>query len=360
MRDVFNFGAGPAILPESVLQKAADEMLNYKDSGMSVMEMSHRGKEFKGIIEKAEADLREIMDIPDNYKVLFVQGGASLQFSMIPLNIMNKNKRCDFINTGQWTKKAISEAKKFGTVNIIATSENDNFTQIPDITSDMLSKDADYVHIATNNTIYGTAYNNIPDTGDVPLVADMSSNILSAPIDVSKFGIIFAGAQKNIGPAGVTIVIIREDLIGNAGDKVPALLDYKTYADAGSMYNTPPCYSIYIAGLVFEWIKEKGGLVAMEKLNKEKADILYDYIDSSKLFNSPVRKEDRSLMNVPFVTGNDELDGKFIKQASEKGLKPLKGHRTVGGMRASIYNAMPIEGVKRLVEFMKEFEKDNK
>ena len=360
MRDVFNFSAGPAILPESVLQKAADEMLDYKDSGMSIMEMSHRGKEFKGVIEKAEADLREIMDIPGNYKVLFVQGGASLQFSMIPLNIMNKNKRCDFINTGQWTKKAISEAKKFGTVNVIATSENDNFTQIPDITPEMLSKDADYLHIATNNTIYGTAYNKIPDTGGVALVADMSSNILSAPIDVSKFGIIFAGAQKNIGPAGVTIVIIREDLIGHADEKVPALLDYKTYADAGSMYNTPPCYSIYIAGLVFEWIKEKGGLAAMEKLNKDKANLLYDYIDSSDLFSSPVKKEDRSLMNIPFVTGNDKLDEKFIKQAAEKGLKTLKGHRSVGGMRASIYNAMPVEGVKRLVEFMKEFEKENK
>ena len=356
MAKIYNFSAGPAVLPELVLKKAASELVDYKGCGMSVMELSHRGKEFMGIIEKAEADLREIMNIPKNYKVLFLQGGASLQFAMVPLNLM-KNKKADFVNTGQWTKKAISEAKKYGTVNVVATSEEDTFSYIPELDSAKFSKDADYFHIATNNTIYGTLYKNLPDTGDVPLVGDMSSNILSEPIDVSKFGIIFAGAQKNIGPAGVTIVIIREDLVGDVGPEVPTLLSYKTQVENASLYNTPPCYSIYMAGLVFEWIKEMGGLEEMKKYNEKKAGLLYDFIDNSKLFKSPVKKENRSLMNVPFVTGNKDLDAKFIQEASEKGLKTLKGHRSVGGMRASIYNAMPIEGVEALVDCMEEFEK---
>ena len=356
MARVYNFSAGPAVLPEEVLKKAAQEMLDYKGSGISVMEMSHRGKEFKEIIESAEMNLRELMNIPENYKVLFLQGGASLQFAMVPLNLMRKSKKADFVHTGQWTKKAIAEAKKFGEVNIVVTSEQDNFTYIPKLDPKTFSKDADYFHIATNNTIYGTAYKEIPETGNVPLVADMSSNILSEPIDVSKFGLIFAGAQKNIGPAGVTIVIIRDDLVGEAAKNVPTLLDYKIHVDNGSLYNTPPCYAIYIAGLVFEWLKQNGGLETMQKRNKEKAQILYDYLDRSTLFSNPVQKTSRSIMNVPFVTGNEELDAKFIEEASKCGLKSLKGHRTIGGMRASIYNAMPIEGVKALVSFMKEFE----
>ncbi|MBN2484010.1 MAG: 3-phosphoserine/phosphohydroxythreonine transaminase [Candidatus Omnitrophica bacterium] len=359
MNRIYNFSAGPATLPKEVLEKAAEEMLDYKGCGMSVMEMSHRGKEFKGIIERCEATLREIMGIPNNYRVLFLQGGASLQFAMVPLNLMTKHKKADYVHTGQWTKKAITEAKKYGTVNIIASSEKENFTYIPKLSPATFSKDADYFYIVTNNTIYGTAYKTLPDTGDVPLVADMSSNILSEPIDVTKFGLIFAGAQKNIGPAGVTLVIIREDLAGHARDITPTLLDYQTHIESGSMYNTPPCYSIYIAGRVFEWIRQKGGLTAMKKINEEKAQLLYDYLDNSKLFRSPVKKEDRSLMNVPFVTGNAELDAKFIEEAGKRGLKTLKGHRTVGGMRASIYNAMPIDGIKTLVAFMREFEKEN-
>ena len=359
MARVYNFSAGPAVLPEEVLKQAADEMLDYKGSGMGVMEMSHRGKEFTGIIQEAEADLRELMGIPDNYKVLFLQGGASLQFAMVPLNLMSKSKKVDIVHTGQWTKKAISEAKKFGTVNIVASSEAENYTYVPELDPKTFSKDADYFYICTNNTIYGTKYAEIPDTGNTPLVADMSSNVLSEPIDVKKFGVIFAGAQKNIGPAGVTIVIIREDLVGNAAAGVPTLLDYKTHVEGGSMYNTPPCYSIYIAGLVFKLIKKQGGLKAMKEKNEKKAAILYDYLDSSKLFKSPVRKKSRSLMNVPFVTGDEELDAKFIEQAGKRGLKTLKGHRTVGGMRASIYNAMPVEGVQALVDFMKEFERTN-
>ncbi|MCK5083448.1 MAG: 3-phosphoserine/phosphohydroxythreonine transaminase [Candidatus Omnitrophica bacterium] len=360
MANIYNFSAGPAVLPKAVLKKAADEMLDYKGSGMSVMELSHRGKEFTQIIESAEATLREIMDIPENYKVLFLQGGASLQFSMIPLNLMTVNKKADYVHTGQWSKKAIAEARKCGEVNIVASSEENNFTNIPKLDPSTFSKDADYFYIVTNNTIYGTEYKDIPQTGDIPIIADMSSNILSAPVDVSKFGMIFAGAQKNIGPAGVTLVIIREDLVGKAGDSVPALLNYKTQVDGKSLYNTPPCYSIYIAGLVFEWIKEQGGLAAIGKHNQEKAKVLYDYIDQSGLFSSPVGKESRSLMNVPFVTGDKELDAKFIEEASKRGLKTLKGHRTIGGMRASIYNAMPKKGIETLVEFMKEFEKDNK
>ncbi|MBN1870660.1 MAG: 3-phosphoserine/phosphohydroxythreonine transaminase [Candidatus Omnitrophica bacterium] len=360
MANIFNFSAGPAVLPKEVLKQAADEMLDYKGSGMSVMELSHRGKEFTQIIEQAEANLREILAIPANYHVLFLQGGASLQFAMIPMNLMVKNKKADYVHTGEWSKKAISEAKRFGTVNVVASSEKDNFTYIPELNPAKFSKDADYFYIVTNNTIYGTEYKEIPQTGDVPLIADMSSNILSAPIDVSKFGLIFAGAQKNIGPAGMAIVIIRADLVGKAADTVPSLMNYKIHVENKSLFNTPPCYTIYIAGLVFEWIKKQGGLAAMEKRNREKAEILYDYLDRSSLFRSPVKPECRSLMNIPFVTGNEELDNKFIAEASKRGLKTLKGHRTVGGMRASIYNAMPKEGVEALVQFMKEFEKSNK
>jgi phosphoserine aminotransferase len=359
MARIYNFSAGPAVLPEEVLKKAAQELVDYRGCGMSVMEMSHRGGDFKKIFEKTEADLREIMAIPANYKVLFLQGGASLQFAMVPLNLMTKNKKADYLQTGQWTKKAISEAKKFGKVNIVASSEDKNFSYVPKLDPAKFDKEADYFYMVTNNTIYGTAYREFPNTGDVPLVADMSSNILSEPIDVSKFGLIFAGAQKNIGPAGLTIVIIREDLIGRAPENVPTLLNYKPHAEEGSMYNTPPCYSIYIAGLVFEWIKENGGLDAMKVRNETKAAVLYDFLDKSKLFRSPVEKSSRSIMNIPFVTGNEALDEKFLKEAGAKGFKTLKGHRSVGGMRASIYNAMPIDGVKALVAFMKEFEKTN-
>lgn len=359
MRKVYNFSAGPAMLPEEVLKKAASEMLNYKGCGMSVMELSHRGKEFMGIIEAAEANLRELMAIPKNYKVLFLQGGASLQFSMVPINLMQKNKKANYVHTGQWSKKAIAEAKKVGQVNIVASSEDKNFSYIPELDPAKFAQDVDYFYIVTNNTIEGTVFKNIPKTGNIPLVADMSSNILSEPIDVSQFGLIFAGAQKNIGPAGVTIVIIREDLIGKAPANTPTLLDYKTHAEEKSLYNTPPCYAIYIAGLVFEWMKEKGGLSAIAKMNYEKAKILYDFLDKSRLFKSPVRKDCRSIMNVPFLTGSNELDEKFVAEASKRGLKTLKGHRSVGGMRASIYNAMPREGVEALVEFMEEFEKAN-
>jgi len=359
MRKVYNFSAGPAMLPEEVLKKAASEMLDYKGCGMSVMELSHRGKEFVGIIEAAEANLRALMAIPKNYKVLFLQGGASLQFSMVPINLMQKSKKADYVHTGQWSKKAIAEAKKVGKVNIIASSEDKNFSYIPDLNPAKFSKDADYFYIVTNNTIEGTVYKKIPQTGSIPLVADMSSNILSEPIDVSQFGLIFAGAQKNIGPAGVTVVIIREDLIGKAPANTPTLLDFKTHAEEKSLYNTPPCYAIYIAGLVFEWMKQKGGVNAVAELNHEKAKILYDYFDRSKMFKSPVRKDCRSIMNVPFATNSEQLDEKFLAEASKRGLKTLKGHRSVGGMRASIYNAMPIEGVKTLVAFMEEFEKQN-
>lgn len=359
MTRAYNFSAGPACLPEEVLKKAQEQMLDYNGCGMSVMELSHRGKEFKKIIAEAEADLREILKIPDNYKVLFLQGGASLQFAMVPLNLALKNKKADYVNTGQWTKKAIKEAKKYLNVNVVASSEETNFDRIPELDTNTFSKDADYFYIVTNNTIYGTVYNKIPDTKSIPLVADMSSNILSEEIDVSKYGVIFAGAQKNIGPAGVTIVIIREDLVKDLDDSITTLLSYKTHVDAESMYNTPPCYSIYMAGLVFKYIKQKGGLKYMQSYNQEKAKILYDYLDSSSMFSSPVKKENRSLMNVPFVTQDKDLDEKFIKQAAENGLKTLKGHRTVGGMRASIYNAMPKEGVVALVEFMKKFEQEN-
>ena len=359
MARVFNFSAGPANLPEAVLQKAASELVEYQDAGMSVMEMSHRSKDFDAIIKGAEATLREIMNIPDNYKVLFLQGGASSQFSMVPLNLF-KNKKCDLVHTGQWTKKALSEIKRYGEVNIIATSEDKTFSYIPELDKSKFSSDADFFYICTNNTIYGTKFSALPETGNVPLIADMSSNILSEEIDVSKFGVIFAGAQKNIGPAGVTVVIIREDLISDPMENTPVMMQYKTHADADSLYNTPPTYGIYMAKLVFEWIKENGGIGAMQKINEEKAAILYDFLDQSELFSATVEGADRSIMNIPFVTGNDDLDAKFVKEAADAGFKTLKGHRSVGGMRASIYNAMPTEGVQKLVDFMKKFETENK
>ena len=323
------------------------------------MEMSHRSKDYQAIIDEAEANLREIMQIPDNYKVLFLQGGASTQFSMVPLNLMTKNGKADYIITGQWAKKAYKEGAKYGAARAVASSEDKTFSYIPKVSAADIDPEADFVHICFNNTIYGTKYNYIPETNGVPLVADISSCILSEPIDVKKFGILYAGAQKNVAPAGLTIVIIREDLIGNAMPITPVMLDYKIHAENGSMYNTPPCYTIYIAGLVFKWLKGLGGLEAMKKRNEEKAKLLYDFLDSSKLFRGTVVPEDRSLMNVPFVTGNEELDAKFVKAATAAGFVNLKGHRTVGGMRASIYNAMPIEGVAALVEFMKKFEEEN-
>jgi len=360
MSRVYNFSAGPAVLPEEVLREAAEEMLDYKGTGMSVMEMSHRSKAFEEIIGDAEKTLREIMNIPDNYKVLFLQGGGSQQFAMIPMNLM-KNKVADYIVTGQWAKKAASEAKIYGKVNIIASSEDKTFTYIPDLKNLKISDDADYVYICHNNTIYGTKYNELPETGDKILVADMSSDILSEPVDVTKYGLIFAGVQKNIGPAGVVIAIIREDLItDDVLPGTPTMLKYKIHADNNSLYNTPPAYGIYICGKVFKWVQNKGGLEGMKKINEEKASILYDYLDSSSMFKGTVVKKDRSLMNVPFVTGSNELDAKFIKEAKVAGFENLKGHRSVGGMRASIYNAMPIEGVKVLVDFMKKFEEENK
>lgn len=359
MARVYNFSAGPSMLPEEVLKTAADEMLEYGTTGQSVMEMSHRSKEYGEIIKTAEQDLRDIMNIPDNYEVLFLQGGASTQFAMVPFNLMNKNHKADYIITGQWANKAYKEAARYGEARIVASSKDKTFSYIPKVKAEDFDKQADYVHICFNNTIYGTKYNYIPDTGDVPLVADISSCILSEPIDVSKFGVLYAGAQKNVAPAGVMIVIIRKDLIGNAMDITPTMLNYATHAENGSMFNTPPCYNIYIAGLVFKWIKKLGGLEEMKKRNEEKAKVLYDFLDSSKLFKGTVVKEDRSLMNVPFVTGNEELDAKFIAEAKNNGFVNIKGHRTVGGMRASIYNAMPLEGVKKLVEFMKKFEEEN-
>lgn len=359
MARVFNFSAGPATLPEAVLKKAQDELVDYNGVGMSVMEMSHRSKDFMAIIEKAKKDLRRLMNIPDNYHILFLQGGASSQFSMVPLNLFSNRKKADYINTGAWSKKAIAEARRYGQVNVVASSEDKNFNYIPDLSGVRFDPEADYVHITSNNTIYGTTYPELPDTGDTPLVCDMSSNILSQEYDISRFGLIYAGAQKNIGPAGVTIVIIREDLAAEALDFTPVMFKYKTHIEAESMYNTPPCYSIYIAGLVFEWLLDMGGVSAMEKKNREKAAILYDYLDQSQFFNSTVKDPYRSTMNVPFVAPTDELSAKFIKEADARGLKTLKGHRSVGGMRASIYNAMPKEGVEKLVEFMKEFEKEN-
>ena len=359
MSKVYNFSAGPAVLPASVLKEAQEEMMDYRGCGMSVMEMSHRSKMFQEIIDEAEADLRDLMNIPDNYKVLFLQGGAALQFAAIPMNLM-KNGVADYIVTGQWAKKAFQEAKKYGKANKIASSEDETFSYIPDCSDLPISEDADYVYICMNNTIYGTVFHELPNTKGKELVADVSSNFLSEPIDVSKFACIMGGVQKNVGPAGVQIVIIREDLLrDDLPDYVPTMLSYKVQADNGSMYNTPPCYGIYMCGKVFKWIKEMGGLEAMKAHNEKKAAILYDFLDNSKLFKGTVRKEDRSLMNVPFVTGNDELDAKFVKEAKAAGLENLKGHRTVGGMRASIYNAMPIEGVETLVAFMKAFEEAN-
>lgn len=359
MSRVYNFSAGPAVLPEEVLKEAAEEMLDYKGTGMSVMEMSHRSKAYETIIKEAEADLRQLMNIPDNYKVLFLQGGASQQFAMIPMNLM-KNGVADYIVTGQWAKKAYQEACMYGKANKIASSEDKTFSYIPDCSDLPISEDADYVYICENNTIYGTKFKTLPNTKGKTLVADVSSCFLSEPVDVSKYGVIYGGVQKNIGPAGVVIVIIREDLITEevlAG--TPTMLRYKTHADAESLYNTPPAYGIYICGKVFQWLKRKGGLSAMKEYNEQKAKLLYDFLDESNMFHGTVVKKDRSLMNVPFVTGSDELDAKFIQEAKKAGLENLKGHRSVGGMRASIYNAMPIEGVERLVAFMKEFEAAN-
>ena len=359
MARVYNFSAGPAVLPEEVLQEAADEMLDYRGTGMSVMEMSHRSKAYDTIIKEAEADLRDLMNIPDNYKVLFLQGGASQQFAMIPMNLM-KNRVADYIVTGQWAKKAYQEASLYGKANKIASSEDKTFSYIPDCSDLPISEDADYVYICENNTIYGTKFKTLPNTKGKPLVADVSSCFLSEPVDVTKYGVIYGGVQKNIGPAGVVIVIIREDLITeDVLPGTPTMLRYKIHADADSLYNTPPAYGIYICGKVFKWLKKMGGLEAMKERNEKKAKILYDYLDESKLFKGTVRKEDRSLMNVPFITGNEELDAKFVKEAKEAGFENLKGHRTVGGMRASIHNAMPIEGVEKLVEFMKKFEAEN-
>lgn len=359
MQRVFNFSAGPGVLPVEVLEKAQKELVCYGDSGMSVMEMSHRSKAYDAIIKKTEAKLREIMNIPDNYKVLFLQGGASLQFAMVPLNLMRNSFKADYIESGQFASKALKEAQKFGTIRVVGSSKADNYTYIPKVAKEQFDQEADYAYICANNTIYGTKFHEYPDTGNVPLVADMSSCILSEVTDVSKFGVIFAGAQKNLGPAGVTLVIIREDLIGHADDKVPAMLNYKLMADNNSMYNTPPTYGIYMLGLMFEWIAEQGGVAALEERNKEKAAMLYDYLDKSKCFKPTAKKEDRSMMNVTFVTGSAELDAKFVKEAADEGLVNLKGHRSVGGMRASIYNAMPIEGIQKLVEFMEKFESEN-
>ncbi len=359
MARVYNFSAGPSMLPESVLRKAAEEMLDYKGSGQSVMEMSHRSKVYEEIISGAEKIIREVMNISDNYHVLFLQGGASAQFAMIPLNLMGTKKKADYINTGMWSKKAISEGKRYGTVNVVATSEDKNFNYIPDMDKIKFDPDAAYVHITTNNTIFGTRYTKLPETGAVPLVADMSSNILSEEYDVNKFGLIYAGAQKNIGPAGVVVVIIRKDLVGHAYDFTPTMFNYKTYAEEQSMFNTPPTYNIYIAKLVFEWVKEQGGVQEIYKTNLLKADLLYDFLDISKTFKATVQKEHRSLMNIPFITGNNELDSEFVKKATASGFVNLKGHRSVGGMRASIYNAMPVQGVKDLVDFMKKFEMEH-
>ncbi|HQN75019.1 MAG TPA: 3-phosphoserine/phosphohydroxythreonine transaminase [Bacillota bacterium] len=357
MKRVWNFSAGPAVLPVEVLQKAADEMLNYENSGMSVMEMSHRSKVFEKIIKDAEKDLRKLMNIPENYKVLFLQGGGHLQFSMVPINLM-KNKVADYIITGEWAVKAYKEAKKYLKANILASSEDKNFTYIPKLDNLAIDPDSDYVYICQNNTIYGTRFTELPNTLGKDLVSDMSSNILSEPVDVSKFALIFAGAQKNIGPAGTTIVIIREDLLrDDLPDFCPTMLGYKIHADKESMYNTPPTYGIYICGLVFKHLLENGGVEAMYEKNLAKAKILYDYLDNSKLFKGTVVKKDRSLMNVTFVTDSEDINNRFVKEATEAGFVNLKGHRSVGGMRASIYNAMPIEGVKALVEFMAEFER---
>ena len=360
MARVYNFSAGPSVLTESVLRTAAEEMLDYKGSGQSVMEMSHRSKTYDAIIKECEALLREVMGVPDNYKVLFLQGGASSQFAMVPLNLMNGSGKADFVLTGQWASKAQQEAARYGEAHVVASSKDKTYSYIPALDPAAFTPDADYFHICLNNTIYGTRFTALPETGDVPLVADVSSCILSEPIDVSRFGLLYAGAQKNMGPAGLTVVIVREDLIGHARDITPTMFNYQIHADNGSMYNTPPCYAIYICKLVLEWVKnDMGGLESMKAYNEKKAGLLYDFLDSSSLFKGTVEKKDRSLMNIPFVTGNEELDAKFVKEAAAAGFVNLKGHRSVGGMRASIYNAMPIEGVEKLVAFMKRFEADN-
>ncbi len=357
MTRVYNFSAGPAVLPEPVLKKAASELVEYRNTGMSVMEMSHRSEDFELIINETENCLRSLMDIPENYKILFLQGGAYSQFSMIPLNLFHQSRRCDAIDTGAWTSKAIAEAKRYGTVNVLASSEDKNYTYIPGVDSSKFDPEADYFHICSNNTIYGTRFMNFPDTGNVPLVVDMSSNILSEKTDVKKCGLIFAGAQKNIGPAGLTIVIIREDLIGHEMEITPTMFKYSIHAENKSLFNTPPTYGIYMAMLVFQHLIGSGGIEETEKSNRYKAGLMYDFLDNSDLFSSPVNPEDRSLMNIPFSTGKEDLDADFIKQAEKNGLVALKGHRSTGGMRASIYNAMPVEGVEKLITFMKEFEK---
>jgi phosphoserine aminotransferase len=359
MTRVFNFSAGPAMLPTEVIEQARQEMPDWRGSGMSVMEMSHRGKEFMSIAEQAEQDLRDLLEIPDNYRLLFLQGGASQQFAMVPLNLMGRGGKADYANTGAWSKKAIAEARRYGEVNVCASSESDGFNSVPDFADWQLSADAAYVHITPNETIGGVEYPGLPDTGDVPIVADMSSTLLSRPIDVSRYGIIYAGAQKNIGPAGLTLVIVREDLIGHAADTVPAMLDYSTHADAGSMYNTPPTYAWYLAGLVFQWLKRRGGLAAMAEINRRKAEKLYAAIDGSDFYANPVKPGNRSWMNVPFTLKDAALDPQFLDGAGKRGLTTLKGHRSVGGMRASIYNAMPEEGVDALIAYMKEFENEH-
>ena len=357
MERLYNFSAGPAVLPREVLEQARDELVNWQGCGMSVMEMSHRGKEYMGIQAQAEADLRELMGIPANYKVLFLQGGASSQFAMVPMNLLRGNASADYLNTGEWSKKAIKEAKKYGAVNVVASSEDKNFSYAPTQDAWKLDPNAAYVHYTPNETIGGVEIFWAPETGQIPLVADMSSTILSRPIDVSKFGLIYAGAQKNIGPAGVTLVIVRDDLIGQVLPGTPTMFDYKTHSENESMYNTPPTYGIYIAGMVFKLLKAKGGLAAMEQTNRLKAGLLYDYLDATDFYNSPVARDNRSLMNIPFTLKDAALDEEFLKGAKARNLVQLKGHRSVGGMRASIYNAMPVEGVQALVDYMKEFEK---
>lgn len=360
MKRVYNFSAGPSMLPESVLRKAADEILDYQGSGQSVMEMSHRSKTFQGIIDSAESLLREVMGVPENYKVLFLQGGASSQFAMIPFNLMTGSGKADYVLTGQWATKAWKEAARYGDARVVASSKDKTFTYIPKLDPAAFDADADYFYICMNNTIYGTKYHTLPETGKVPLVADISSCICSEPLDVKKFGLLFAGAQKNLAPAGLTVVIVREDLIGHARPDTPTMFNYQTHADNGSMFNTPPCWCIYMCKLVLEWIRDEvGGLAEMQKRNQRKADLLYGFLDQSKLFHGTVVPEDRSMMNVPFVTDSDELNAKFVKEAEAEGMVNLKGHRTVGGMRASIYNAMPYEGVEKLVSFMEKFEKEN-
>ncbi len=360
MSRVYNFSAGPSMLPEPVLRRAAEEMLDYQGSGQSVMEMSHRSKVYEGIITEAESLLRELMQIPSNYKVLFLQGGASSQFAMVPLNLMTGSGKADYVLTGQWATKAFKEASRYGEAKAVASSKDKTFSYIPELDPDTFTKDADYFHICMNNTIYGTVYHELPQTGNVPLVADISSCVLSRPIDVSRFGLLYAGAQKNMAPAGLTVVIVRDDLIGHAQEITPTMFNYQIHADNGSMFNTPPCYTIYIAMLVLRWLKEEiGGLENMYQINLKKANMLYDFLDSSSLFHGTVVPKDRSLMNAPFVTGNEEMDAKFVKEATVAGFVNLKGHRTVGGMRASMYNAMPVEGVEKLVEFMKAFEAAN-